>query len=82
MPGLMAGRHKTRTIGAAAGADPPARSAVRPFTRAVFHDFYGLVGAFWFFLIEALVFTSCGEGYVKTFALAFPPVNLRWGYQP
>jgi hypothetical protein len=43
----------------------------------------GLVGAFWFFLIKALVFiTSCGEGYVKTFALAFPPVACVAGYQP
>jgi hypothetical protein len=35
---------------------------------------HGLVGAFWFFLIEALVFTSCVGGHVKTFAVAFPPV--------
>ena len=42
----------------------------------------GLVGAFWFFLIKALVFTSCGEGYVKTFAVAFPPVACVAGYQP
>ena len=39
VPGLFACSHKTRAIGAAAGADPPGSKRGSPFTRPVFHDF-------------------------------------------